>query len=125
MGLDKYKLIEDLVHHVDVSTDADLQRNFNSFYMVRQNEEWRNIYYDLSEQVKQSGDASFSFVLEEFYRQTRNVESTFSSKLLAMLKLEMLIWDMYVMQNLKLKVPLTSNPNRIQKIEDLYDSIVA
>lgn len=125
MGLDKYKLIEEQVHQVDVSADADFQRTFNGFYMVRRNEKWRKIYYDLFEQVKHSGDASFPFILEELYRQTGNVEASFSSKLLATLKPEMPIWDRYVVQNLKVKVPLASDPDRIRKVEELYDGIVA
>lgn len=51
MGLDKYKVIEDQVRKVNVPVDADFQRTFNGVYMVRRNEEWRKVYYDLFERV--------------------------------------------------------------------------
>ena len=35
------------------------------------------------------------------------------------------IWDKYMVQSLKVKVSLASDPNRIQKMENLYDGIVA
>lgn len=125
MDLYKYKLIEEQVHQVDMSADADFQRTFNGFYMVRPNEDWRKICYDQFEQIKQSGDATVPFILEELYRLTGNVEASFSSKLLATLKPAMPIWDRCVIQNLQVKVPLASGPDRIQKVEELYDGIVA
>ncbi len=38
LGLDRYKLIMDKVHKVNVSTDMDFQRTFNGFYVVRRND---------------------------------------------------------------------------------------
>ena len=124
MGLDKYKVIEDQVHKVNVAIDADFQRTFNGFYIVRRNEDWRKVYYDLFERVKDSGDVSFPYILEELYRLTGNVEASFASKLLATLKPEMPIWDRYVVQNLNIKVPSASDPDRIRKVEELYDGMV-
>lgn len=124
MGLDKYAIIENLVHRVDVSSDADFQRSFNGFYMVRRNIEWRTIYYRLFEKVKNSGRADFSYILDELYRLTGNVEASFSSKMLATLNPEMPIWDKYVVQNLGLKVPAPKDQERLQKTKVLYTSIV-
>ena len=52
MGLDKYMYIIEQVHKTNVSKDEDFQRIFNGFYIVRRNEEWRKIYYDYFEVVK-------------------------------------------------------------------------
>ena len=125
MGLDKYRFLLEQVHKVDVSSDEGFQRTFNGFYMVRRNKEWRKAFYDLFERVKLSNDVSFAYVLEELYRLTGNVEASFSSKLLATLKPEMPIWDRYVVQNLGLKLPLDSDPSRIQKTKEVFEEIVA
>jgi hypothetical protein len=45
LGLDKYQYIMEHVMKTDVSADEDFQRIFNGFYIVRRNEEWRNVYY--------------------------------------------------------------------------------
>ena len=124
MGLDKYAMIEKRVHMVDVSSDADFQRAFNGFYVVRRNAEWRTTYYRLFEEVKRSGHADFSYILDGLYRFTGNVEASFSSKMLATLKPEMPIWDKYVVQNLGLKAPALKDPDRLQKTKSLYASIV-
>ena len=125
MGLDKYRFLLEQVHKVDVSSDEVFQRTFNGFYMVRRNKAWRKAFYDLFERVKLSNDVSFAYILEELYRLTGNLEASFSSKLLATLKPEMPIWDRYVVQNLNLKLPLNSDPRRIQRTEKLYEEIVA
>jgi len=46
MGLDKYKYIMEKVKSTNVAVDAEFQRVFNGFYLVRRNEEWRRAYYD-------------------------------------------------------------------------------
>ena len=62
--------------------------------------------------------------LDEMYRLTGNVEASFSSKMLSTLKPEMPIWDGYVVQNLKLKLPSDYDSKRIQRTEELYEEIV-
>ena len=46
LGLDKYQYIMDRVKKTDLSKDSDFQKSFNSFYLIRRNEAWRNIYYE-------------------------------------------------------------------------------
>ena len=123
-GLDKYAFIEQTVRRVDVSRDANFQRVFNGFYIVRRNAEWRNAYYRLFEEMKQVDSADFDTILDEMYRQTGNVEASFSSKMLATLRPEMPIWDKCVVQNLGLKVPTQNDPMRLRKTKELYARIV-
>lgn len=52
MGLDKYQYIMDQVRKTNIATDAVFQRTFNGFYIVRRNETWRKVYYELFEKVK-------------------------------------------------------------------------
>ena len=82
MGLDKYQYIMDQVKKTDVSSDADFQRTFNGFYIVRRNEEWRKVYYGLFEQVK-TGAPTFESIITYLYDCTGNIEPSFSSKMLA------------------------------------------
>ena len=124
LGLDKYAFIEQTFRKIDVSQDEDFQRIFNGFYTVRRNAEWRNAYYRLFEEMKQVDSADFDTILDEMYRQTGNVEASFSSKMLATLRPEMPIWDKYVVQNLGLKVPTQNDPMRLRKTKELYAGIV-
>lgn len=123
MGLDKYGPIMKAVQHTDVSKDSNFQRTFNGFYMVRRNAEWRSVYYDLFELVKMDEQVSFAVILEELYEKTGNIEASFASKMLASIKLEMPIWDKYVVQNLGLKIPSQADSERLQKTKALYDCI--
>lgn len=123
MGLDQYESIMRSVNSTDVSQDESFQRQFNGFYVVRRNVEWRAIYYALFERIKHDENVSFSLILEELFMKTGNVEASFASKMLATINPNMPIWDKYVVQNLGLKVPLMSDPNRIKKTMDLYDNI--
>ena len=79
MGLDKYQLILEQVKKTDVSVDADFQRTFNGFYMVRRNETWRKVYYQHFERVKR-GTPTFASILTHLYECTGNIEPSFSSK---------------------------------------------
>ena len=124
IGLDKYRFLLEQVHKVDVSSDEVFQRTFNGFYMVRRNKAWKKSFYNLFERVKMANDVSFACILDEMYRLTGNVEASFSSKMLSTLKPEMPIWDRYVVQNLKLKLPSDYDSKRIQRTEELYEEIV-
>ena len=99
LGLDKYRYIMDNVWNTDVSLNADFQRTFNGFYIVRRNEEWRKVYYGLFEQMK-SGAPTFANILTYLFEHTGNIEPSFSSKMLATIYPNQPIWDQYVVQNL-------------------------
>ena len=49
MGLDKYQYIMEQVGKTDNSQDADFQRTFIGFYVVRRNEAWIKVYYEYFE----------------------------------------------------------------------------
>ena len=60
MGLDKYQYIMNNVRRVNISTNADFQRTFNGLYIVRRNEDWRDIYYKLFEEIKEGAELAHS-----------------------------------------------------------------
>ncbi len=122
MGLDKYMYIIDQVHKINVSKDEDFQRIFNGFYIVRRNEEWRKIYYDYFEVVK-NDNPSFESILRYLYEKTGNVETSFSSKMLASISYEKPIWDRYVVQNLGVNLTGDTKEEKLNNAISLYESV--
>ena len=124
MGFDKYKKIMDWVRRTDVSSDREFQRTFNSFYRVRRNEEWRRAYYNLFEEVKNS-KPSFEYIIRTMYKETGNIEASFSSKMIATIDANMPIWDRYVMQNLCLELKGKTKEDQLDCAVRLYEQMLA
>ena len=124
LALDKYKKIIDDVKHTDVSNDTEFQRTFNHFYKVRRNENWRKIYYELFEDSKSNSVLKFEEILVHLYRETHQIEPSFSSKLLATLNPDMPIWDQYVLRNLGLELKGSNKEERLCNAVILYDNII-
>lgn len=122
MGLDKYQFIMEQVKKIDVSVDADFQRTFNGFYVVRRNEAWRKVYYEHFEKVK-GGTPTFSGILTHLYECTGNVEPSFSSKMLATIFPDKPIWDKNVVQNLNMGLVGTTKEERLANAIALYVDI--
>ena len=123
MGFKKYKQIMERVRNTDVSSDKDFQRTFNSYYRIRRNEEWQAIYYDLFEKIKDS-QPSFEQIIRTLYKNTGNIEASFSSKMLATINSDMPIWDRYVVNNLCLKVKGKAKEEQLSCTVDLYNQMV-
>ena len=123
MGFNKYKQIMERVRNTDVSSDEDFQRTFNSYYRIRRNEEWQTVYYDLFETIKDS-QPSFEQIIRTLYKNTGNIEASFSSKMLATINSDMPIWDRYVVNNLCLKVKGKTKEEQLSCTVDLYDQMV-
>lgn len=119
MGLDKYQFIMTQVKETNVSTDADFQRTFNDFYIVRRNEAWRKIYYEHFENVK-NGTPTFASIITYLYECTGNIEPSFSSKMLATIFPDKPIWDRYVVQNLNMELVGKTKRERLQNAILLY-----
>ncbi len=122
MGLDKYQYIMKQVKKTHVSTDKEFQRIFNGFYIVRRNEEWRNVYYNLFEEIK-NDNPTFSNILNYLYINTGNIEPSFSSKMLATIFPEKPIWDRYVVQNLNMELTGNTKEERLKNAIILYNNI--
>ena len=122
MGLDKYQYIMGNVAKTNVSTDADFQRTFNGFYIVRRNEAWRKVYYELFEQIK-TETPTFASILTYLFDRTGNIEPSFSSKMLATIFPEKPIWDRYVVQNLNMELIGSTKQERLDNTIVLYADI--
>jgi hypothetical protein len=122
IGLDKYQYIMDQVLKIDVSTNADFQRTFNGFYIVRRNEAWRKVYYELFEHIK-TETPTFASILTYLFEHTGNIEPSFSSKMLATIFPQKPIWDRYVVQNLNMELVGLTKQERLENAIALYDDI--
>lgn len=122
MGLDRYQFIMERVKKTDVSADAEFQRIFNGFYLIRRNEAWRKIYYKHFENIK-SGVPTFESILTHMYERTGNIEPSFSSKMLATIFPEKPIWDRYVVQNLNMELVGATKQERLENAIILYANI--
>ncbi len=117
MGLDSYAAIIN-----GDPASPDFQRLFNSYYVVRRNEEWRKDYYELFIKAK-NGHWSFEQIITELFRKTGNVEASFSSKMLATIDPSKPVWDQYVLQNLGLKLKGSSQEEKLKNAIELYGQI--
>lgn len=123
MGLNKYDSIMKQVKNTNVSIDADFQRTFNDFYRVRRNEAWRKVYYEHFENVKCS-TPTFASILTHLYDHTRNIEPSFSSKMLATISPEYKpIWDSKVVEILNMKLVGTTKEERLENAIALYANL--
>ena len=91
--------------------NADFKKLFNSYYGInsaRRNNKWKDKYYKLFDALyktskRKNKKYTFAFILKALYRLTKNVEPSFSSKMLATLDDSKPIWDKHVLKNLGLK----------------------
>lgn len=122
-GLIKYQNIMKNLNETNVQEDIMFQKMFNGFYRIRQrNAEFYSCYYELFENSK-SEEVSFKNILVHIYKSLGRVEASFSSKLFASLRPDKPVWDSFVLKNLNLKQPNTSDKRRVDKTIELYDSI--
>lgn len=105
-GVDTYThLMREISRGIDVSKDAEFQHKFTGFYRLRRNETWLFEFYNLFEQMRKSGNATFLEIVTALKERTGQVETSFSSKMLNTLKPEMPIWDKNVCQFFDLSNP--------------------
>ena len=121
--VERYAYIMEQVWKVDVSQDEDFQRVFNAFYRVRRDEEWRKIYFEMFEKVKQNPQSRFDRTLEELSVRVGTLEPSFVSKMLATVDINEPIWDANVLAMLGLKPCKKSGKYRPDDIYDCYNTI--
>lgn len=118
-----YMNIMSKVKTVNVADDQDFQREFDFFYKVRRNAEWRKVFFEIFERKKKK-NCSYKEIITELYEGTGQVEASFASKILASIDENMPIWDSKVLDRIGIK---SSNKRGQQKLEEtieLYDVIV-
>lgn len=123
IGLDKYERILKMYLEVNVSQDETFQKLFNSFYVIRMDKTWRNKYYTLFEEVKNS-KPTFDYIINELLKLTGRVEASFSSKILATICPDEPILDQFVMKFLGEKISSDgSKGKRVEEAIKVYHNI--
>ena len=124
--LENYSYIINTCRRTNISSDEAFQRKFTYFYRVRRNSTWRQAYYGLFEENKESENITFESILRAIFERTGKIEASFASKMLATLKPEMPIWDSIVLSKLGIKPSQSQDKKtRLLKTVGIYDSIVA
>lgn len=95
--LDEYLYIVENLKRTNVALDEEYQKRYNSFYRVRRNADWRNIYFNYLEKNKYRKDLSFEEAIKYIYAKTGSIEASFVSKLVATINPNMPIWDKNVL----------------------------
>ena len=128
VGLGKYLCIQAVVQGgADLTRDPIFQKKFNGFYRVRRNEKWRRIYFKLLEherQQKKLARRTFQQVLEEIEQQTKRVEASFASKLVATVDPLQPVIDSVVLANVGGRLPYPKKLNRVQVIGAMHKQLV-
>lgn len=109
---------------VNVAEDLSFQKAFTAFYRLRRDKDWRAYYFDLFECMKsRKEDVSFGEIQLRLLQKCGQIESSFSSKMLATINPDMPIWDSYVLKNLGLKLRGKNKEERFSMAVVLYDNI--
>ena len=110
---------------LDKTFDDNYKKNFNAYYGVRRNEKWRNAYYDFFEKNKNNENITFEEIIEYLCDNTeeKNVEPSFSSKMLATINPNKPIWDKYVLKHLKIRVKEKDKDKKIEEAINIYKKI--
>ena len=106
----RYDYLQSQLRKTDVTTDMFYQSNFNSFYVVRRGGDWTKGFFSILEREKNNDLISLDEVLKELYRTARHagrqqVETSFSSKLVATIRPELPVYDSRVRKSLGLATP--------------------
>ncbi len=121
-GLNQYIALQNDLHEINVSTDRDYQKRFNSFYRVRRNAAWQNHYYKLLQKHKSKG-ITFNDALRAMHKKTGMIEASFVSKLVATINPEYPVIDQFVLANAGLKLPYSGARDRESKICGVYEEL--
>lgn len=140
-GIEKYLKIKDLYPKTNFNVNSDFAKAFGAFYLVRRNEAWRKMFFDLFKEMREEPDkADFETILKELNsRLTKlkgsvrsTVEASFASKMLHTIDNDSPIWDRKVIDFLVKKgdierpKPYGVNPtdlmkDRIEKFQKLKE----
>ena len=119
-GLRKYCSIQARLSCCDVSVERDFQRQFDHFYRVRRNEEWRKSFFRLMERAKRCG-ISFPQALDTLQRENGKFEVSFASKLVATVNPAKPVVDKYVRKHFNLSLPYSKAKDRFERAVNLYE----
>ena len=122
-GIGQYSALMDLFGQVDVSADADFQRQYNAFYRVQRRQyAWYREYYALMQKLKGTKPV-FSDVLDTIHGITGRYEPSFASKLVATIDPKKPVWDVHVLGHTNHTAPSYANKAKLSLAKVAYASM--
>ena len=118
----KYRWLQQHLHGRNVSTDHEYQRRFGGYYRVRRSAQWRDVYFTLLEATKE-GNSGLEGALRYLYAETRRIEASFASKLIATIDTSQPVLDSVVLGKLSLRLPTGTATARIQRVVELHTQL--
>jgi hypothetical protein len=123
--LNAYKLTQDQLYKVDVSTDPEYQKTYTKFYVLRlPNTEAYKGHFSVLEKFKHKQAIQFSAILDELKIATGRIEASFSSKILATINPNVAPLDKLVLGHLNLSLPKPYEANRLSKCASVHEQLV-
>ena len=138
-GIEKYLKIKNLYSTTDFAVDSDFAKEFDAFYRVRRNKDWREVFFKLFAEVKnKSVMQDFKTILAELHSRLSKlndavhstIEASFVSKMLHTVNPNMPIWDSIVLSKLgyakevqPYKMNSLSEQARLDKCEEVYNNL--
>ncbi len=120
-----YTAVQKLFPTVDVSDSRDFQRKFNDYYkVIRRSQDWYRQFYTAFQTFRFQEDVSYPAIVGRLQVDTKKIESSFSSKILATLKTEMPVLDSVVLKRLGLRLPYYYRKDRIGETCQLYEQLM-
>ena len=108
--LEIYDYLQRSLQCTNVSTDKQYQSKFRKFYRIRRDKYWQEIFFSILEQEKNNCTITFAEILKKLHSDARHngkrqIEASFSSKLVATIRSELPVYDSRVRKNLGLQTP--------------------
>lgn len=126
-GLGQYLAIQCiLAKGNNIARNDDFRRLFNRFFRIRRKQEWQSKFYDLMDSLRRCSYNElpiFESVLLRVKSFNGNIESSYTSKLLASIDTTLPIIDSIVLKHFKLRLPPSGSLDRIARISQIYDTI--
>ncbi|SEJ24764.1 hypothetical protein [Sharpea azabuensis] len=121
--IQKYVNIMNKIATVNFAKDLDFQKEFNSYYKINRNAEWRKYYYQIFEDNKSNGQVSFDNIIGELYKKTGRIEPSLVSKMLASINPHMPIWDSKFFHQIGITPPRNKGDEKLKETINLYKKI--
>lgn len=121
-GLEKYLWLQRKASTDLFAEDDEFRRRYNHFYRVRRGAAWRCAYYGIMARAKHE-QLQFQVVLYLLLQATGRHEASYASKLVATFQASKPVIDSVVLNNLGLRLPGPTTPNRVLNICNIYHEL--
>jgi hypothetical protein len=75
------------------------------------------------QEAKQNRSTDFAIVFKSLWKKTGRMETSFASKLIAIIHPDRAVYDSVIAKHLKLKIPKYNDPERLEKFIQLYECL--